>query len=97
MAAYLIAHLEVTDAGAFEAYRDRVPAIIAAHGGRYLIRGAQAEVLEGDWTVPRLVVLEFPDMATARRFYDSPEYQEILPLRTDNCGGPVALVEGYQP
>ena len=94
MAAYLIAHLDVTDPEAFQAYREKVPAIIAAHGGRYLVRGGKAEVLEGDWRVPRLVILEFKDMAAAKGFYDSPEYQEILPLRTDNAEGTVALVEG---
>ena len=96
MAAYVIAHLNVTNPDAFEAYRAAVPAVIAAHGGRYLIRGGAAEALEGDWTVSRLIVLEFPDKATAEGFYNSPEYQEILPLRLANAEGSVAIVEGFE-
>lgn len=95
MAAYVIAHLNVTNPDAFEAYRTAVPPIIAAHGGRYLIRGGAAEALEGDWTIPRLIVLEFPDKAAALGFYNSPEYQEILPLRLANAEGSVAIVEGF--
>lgn len=95
MAAYVIAHLNVTNPDAFEAYRAAVPAVIAAHGGRYLIRGGAAEALEGDWTVSRLIVLEFPDKAAAEGFYNSPEYQEILPLRLANAEGSVAIVEGF--
>ena len=94
MAAYMIAHIEVTDPQGFERYREVVPAVIARHGGRYLIRGGAAETLEGDWTVPRLVVIEFPDHAAAKGFYDSPEYQEILPLRLAASNGTAAIVDG---
>lgn len=63
MAGYLIAHLDVTDPEGFEAYRAKVPAVIAQYGGRYLIRGGAVEAVEGDWTVPRLVVLAFDSVA----------------------------------
>lgn len=94
MAAYLVAHLEVHDPDGFAAYRAAVPAIIERFGGRYLIRGGEVEMLEGGWDRPRLVVIAFPDRAAVRRFYDSPEYQEILPLRTRAASGSVAIVEG---
>ncbi|WP_420345787.1 DUF1330 domain-containing protein [Pelagibius sp.] len=96
MAAYIVAHLDVTDPKAFEAYREAVPAIIATHGGRYLVRGGAAETLEGEWTVPRLIILEFPDKAAAEGFYHSAAYQEILPLRLANAEGTVAIVEGVE-
>ena len=94
MAGYLIAHLAVEDAEAFERYREAVPSVIARFGGRYLVRGGKIEVLEGDWTVPRLVILAFDSLDQARRFYDSPEYQEILPLRLAASKGTVVLAEG---
>ncbi len=94
MAAYLIAHIEVTDPEAFEKYRAVVPAVIERFGGRYLVRGGAIEPLEGNWTVARLVIIEFESMAVAREFYHSPDYQEILPLRLAAAEGTVALVEG---
>jgi len=94
MPAYLIAHLDVTDPSAFESYRSAVPAVIAKFGGRYLVRGGAVEVLEGEWPVPRLVILAFDSLDQARRFYKSPEYQEILPLRLAAAKGNVVLVEG---
>lgn len=78
MAVYLIADIEVLDPALFEEYRQKVPATIAAHGGRYLARGGTTEVLEGSWSPRRCVVLEFPDMDRFRAWWSSPEY---LPLR----------------
>lgn len=94
MPAYLIAHLDVTDPSLFESYRSAVPLVIASFGGRYLVRGGAVEVLEGEWQVPRLVILAFESLEQARRFYQSPEYQEILPLRLAAAKGDVVLVEG---
>ena len=94
MKAYLVAHIEVQDPQGFEAYRERVPAVIAQYGGRYLVRGGTAHPMEGDWRVPRLVIIEFDSLEAARSFYDSPEYQEILPLRLQASRGDMAFVEG---
>ena len=95
MAAYLIAHVEVTDPETFGRYREKVPPVIESFGGRYLIRGGEATEKEGPWEVPRLVVIEFPDMTAAEAFYHSPEYGEVLPLRLQAANSRVALVEGY--
>lgn len=95
MAGYLIAHLDVHDPEGFASYRERVPEVIARHGGRYLVRGGRVETLEGEWTVPRLVILEFDSAERARAFYDSPEYREILPLRLNAARGTVVIVEGH--
>jgi uncharacterized protein (DUF1330 family) len=62
MAAYLIADIEVTDPVAYEEYRKTVPAMIATHGGKYLVRAGKTEVLEGSWQPRRMVVVEFPSM-----------------------------------
>ena len=97
MAAYLIANIVVTDREAFERYRAGVPAGIAAHGGRYLVRGGATEVVEGNPAVNRMVILEFPDMAALRRFYASPEYKPLLDLRLASTRSDVVFVEGLPP
>ena len=95
MSAYLIAQVRVTDQEPFDKYRAEVPATLALYGGRYVIRGGQVHPLEGEWTVPRLVVIEFDSVEAARRWYDSPEYQRILPLRLAGAKTTAAIVEGY--
>jgi uncharacterized protein (DUF1330 family) len=94
MPAYLIAEIDVHDPAAFEEYRKRVPATIAAYGGRYLVRGGNTEVVEGSWKPKRLIVLEFPSMARAREWYASADYQAVLPLRTRASAGDAIFVEG---
>lgn len=94
MAAYLLANLTVRDAQKFEAYRQAVPAVIARFGGRYLVRGGAVEAKEGDPGLDRVVVLEFPDMAALRSFYESADYAPLLALRLAAADGTVALVEG---
>lgn len=74
MAAYIRGDIEVTDGVAYEDYRRQVPAVIAAYGGRYLVRGGTAEAHEGNVTPGRQVILEFPDMAHLLTFYHSAEY-----------------------
>lgn len=95
MAAYLHAQLEVTDPVGYEEYRRQVPAMIAAHGGRYLVRGGAVTQLEGEGTSPsRQVILEFPDMAALQAFYRSPEYQAMVLLRQRCSHGSIVAIEG---
>jgi uncharacterized protein (DUF1330 family) len=94
MAAYIYASVEVVDPVAYEEYRRQVPAVIAAYGGRYLVRGGKAEALEGDAPANRLVILEFPDMARLRAFYDSPEYRPLLAIRKRAARSTLTAIEG---
>ncbi len=94
MAAYFIVELEITDPAGYEEYRRRVPATIERHGGRYLVRGGTLETIEGTWTPKRVVVLEFPSAEQAKRWYHSPEYDELKPLRHRTARGSIILVEG---
>ncbi len=94
MAAYLFANVEITDPVVYEQYRQQVPATIAAHGGRYLVRGGATEVLEGGGEPNRVVILEFPDMARLRAWYHGPEYTPLLALRTRSTNSTVAAIEG---
>lgn len=94
MSAYLFANVEVTDAAGYEQYRQRVSATIEAHGGRYVVRGGATEVLEGDWTPKRMVILEFPDMAQLKAWYESPEYSPLIELRQRTAISTLVAVEG---
>lgn len=96
MAAYILAEIgEIHDQATYDQYRAQTPGCIAKFGGRFIVRGGKTEAVEGDWRPGRLVVIEFPDMATAKKFYDSPEYRKILPLRLKaSRGGKVIFAEG---
>ena len=94
MSAYLIADVSITDPTGFEEYRKQVPATIAKHGGRFVARGGAIHTLEGDWRPQRLVVLEFPSVEQARRWYDSEEYRGPKALRLRTAKTNLILVEG---
>lgn len=94
MAAYFIVDVEVTDPAGFEEYRQLVPATLAQYGGRFLVRGGVTEQLEGDWQPRRVVVLEFPSLEQAKRWYHSEEYREPKALRFKTAKTNLILVEG---
>ena len=94
MAAYLLVDIEVTDPNAYEEYRAQVPALIAAHGGRYLVRGGTVEVLEGTWEPKRTVVLEFPDMASLKAFWEDPAYLPLRAVRERAATSNLVAVQG---
>jgi uncharacterized protein (DUF1330 family) len=95
MAAYLIANISVTDPKGYQPYREQVPAVLEKYGGRYLVRAGAVHPLEGDLGFDRFVIIEFPSMDAARRFYDSTEYAPLLKSRMETTRSQVALVEGY--
>ena len=97
MTAYLVARLAVHDEAGFADYRDRVTPVIAAHGGRYIVRGGALETLEGGSPPSRLVIVEFPSMEAARVFYHSADYAPVLQLRLASAASDVLLVEGLPP
>jgi uncharacterized protein (DUF1330 family) len=94
MPAYLFANIEITHPADFEAYRAGVSAVIAAYGGRYLVRGGAVERLEGDAPAGRLVIVEFPDMARLKAFYASVDYQALLTLRQRAARTSLLAIEG---
>lgn len=94
MPAYVILDIHVKDPEEYAAYRERSPATLAPYGGRYLVRGGELEVVEGEWSPERIVVLEFPSAEHAKAWYESPEYQEIAPIRQRAAPSDAVLVEG---
>jgi uncharacterized protein (DUF1330 family) len=94
MPAYLIVETDITDPVQYEEYKAASPGAIAAHGGRFVVRGGETAVLEGDWSPKRLVVVEFDDLEAAKRFYESPEYQAAMKLREGAATLNMVAVEG---
>ena len=94
MAGYLIANYDVTNPEGYHAYIAAVPPTIFAHGGEILVAGPGSEAVEGD-PGPVTVVLKFPSKDALRGWYESPEYQAIIHLRTDNTEGAVVFADGF--
>ena len=82
------------DGARYERYKAESPTAIAAGGGRFLVRGGELVVLEGDWQPSRLVVLAFDDLTAAKRWYESEVYQETKKLRKGAAHLRMVAVEG---
>jgi uncharacterized protein (DUF1330 family) len=97
MAAYALAHLRTPQINDdVLRYIDTIQGTLDPFGGRFLVHGAEVEVREGPWP-GTVVIIEFPDVEAARGWYESPAYQEILPLRTDHIEGEAIIVDGVAP
>lgn len=97
MAAYMIGDVtEIFDLERFRAYNKVNPPTIAQYGGRFIVRGGEAEVMEGSWQPGRLVVIEFDDMTALKRWYDSPEYRAVWHQRQASAKSNIIFVEGAQ-
>ena len=92
--AYIIANVTVPDPQQYEQYKIWSTAAIQAHGAEVCARGGRVEVLEGDWTPDRVVVLKFPSIDAARRFNDSPEYGRARAAREGAAVMRMVVVEG---
>jgi uncharacterized protein (DUF1330 family) len=90
----VIIETDIHDPEQYERYKAASPAAVAGGGGRFLARGGELAVLEGDWDPARIVVLEFPDLETAKRWYESPGYQEAKRLRDGAATLRMVAVEG---
>lgn len=96
MAAYVIAYLEVTDPEAFQAYRKLAGLTFAPYGGKPVVVDGAFEVLEGMVQPKSVVMIEFETMEQARKWYASPEYAQLIPLRQRCANTSLILVEGVR-
>ena len=94
MSAYVIGDIEVTDPAGYEEYRKQVLAVVTQYGGKFLVRGGKVDPKEGGWAPRRVVLLEFPSMAQAQKWYASAEYAPLIKLRQKASKGKLILVEG---
>ena len=97
MPAYVINDMEVTDPGLLEEYKTLSPATVSRYGGRFLARGGQVETLEGTWSPKRVVILEFPSVAEARAWLESPDYATARRLRQQASTSNIIVVKGAPP
>ena len=93
MAAFMIIQAEITDPERFMEYAKRAPALIEQYGGRYRVMRGEAEQLEGPPDQRKIVVSEWPSMDAARKFWNSPEYEELKRMREGAARVDVNLVE----
>lgn len=94
MSAYVIFDVEIFDPQRYQEFMLKVKPAIENVGGRYLVRGGEHKVLEGDWKPSRLVLLEFPSMEKAEAFYYSDAYQGCKEIRDACSRGHVVVVDG---
>ena len=94
MPAYVIVETDIHDADQYELYKAASPGAVAAGGGRFVARGGELAVFEGDWQPSRLVILECPDLETAKRWYASENYQAANKLRDGAANLNMVAVEG---
>lgn len=94
MSGYLIANYEITNAGDYEGYALAMASTLQAHGGETIVTDYQSEAIKGS-PAKVTVVLRFSSKQAARTWYDSPEYQQIVHLRTDNCEGFVVITDEF--
>lgn len=94
MAAYVIFQAEVTDEAQYARYRAVSPATITAAGGRFVVRGGETTLLEGDEEPGRTVIVEFPDRQSALDWYHGQAYTDAKALRAGAATGRMYVVEG---
>ena len=94
MPTYQIANVTVTDPEGFAEYASKAGEMVERYGGKYRVRGGEIEVLEGNWTPTRLVVIEWESRDHAKRWYESDEYQAIADIRRRCAYTEFVLVEG---
>ena len=94
MPAYVIVETDISDPEQYEQYKAASPGAVAAGGGRFVARGGELAVLEGDWNPSRLVILEFEDLDAVKRWYESETYQAAKRLREGAAHLNMVAVEG---
>lgn len=94
MTAYVIVDIEVTDAEGYNEYKKLAPPAVALYGGKYIARGGRTEVLEGERTPNRLVILQFESVEQAKAWLNSSEYSEARSMRHKYARSNMVVIEG---
>jgi uncharacterized protein (DUF1330 family) len=94
MRAYVVSRVSITNVDAMRRYMADAPATVTAFGGRYLVRGNSVEALEGAWEHERMVIVEFPDRASAVAWFESEQYRPLRNLRRESAETVILLADG---
>lgn len=95
MPSYIIVDVTINDPEAYETYKQLTPASLLPFGGKFIVRGAQTQTLEGNWQPGRFVILQFPDTESAKAWWDSDKYAPAKAIRQQSAHTNMILVEGY--
>ncbi len=96
MKAFVVVEISITDPELYEEYKKLTPATITAYDGKFVVRGAKTESLEGDWNPQRLVMLEFPSVDRAKEWWNSQEYSKAKAIRQQAATTKMLVVEGFE-
>lgn len=96
MPAYIIVDITIHNAQNYEGYKKLTPASIAAYDGKFIVRGGEAQILEGTWQPGRVVILEFPTVEKAKQWWASEEYARAKAMRQASAETQMILVEGLE-
>jgi len=77
----LFENVKITDSTKLEEYKKNVFPIVERFGGKYIVAGGQIRNIEGDWNPQFLVMIQFPSLEQANKWYDSEDYKELKALR----------------
>ncbi len=94
MAGYIVVDVEITNPDEYQTYAKQTAATLEPYGGKFIVRGGNAETLEGEWKPKRFVVIEFPSLEQAKAWYDSPGYSSIIGIRHRSANSRMILVQG---
>jgi uncharacterized protein (DUF1330 family) len=94
MPAYIIVEIDIHDPTGYEEYKKLAGATVEKYGGKYIVRGGKAEVLEGEWIPKRIVVLQFESTDRAKQWLNCEEYREPRKMRHRTAKTNMILVEG---
>jgi len=95
MSAFIIVDTKINNPTIYEEYKKLAKPIVEKHGGVYRARGGAIDVIEDSlWSPTRIVIVEFPDMKSARAFIDSDEYKPVKLLRTENADCTLFILDG---
>jgi uncharacterized protein (DUF1330 family) len=95
MAAYLVVDTLLDNPALYEEYKVQAKPLVEQFGGEYLARGGEMTIKEDDlWTPTRMVLVKFPDAASANRFYDSAPYQELLKISKQSARRTIFVLDG---
>jgi uncharacterized protein (DUF1330 family) len=97
MPAYIVVDVTVHDPIAYEPYKKMAFDAVTRYGGRYIVRGGEIDLREGEYKPNRFVIVEFPTLAQARAFYESPEYAPALAIRKSVATSNLVIVDGWPP
>tara|TARA_B100000941_G_scaffold134698_1_gene95548 strand:- start:102 stop:389 length:288 start_codon:yes stop_codon:yes gene_type:complete len=94
MPGYVIFNIDIKKPNEYKEYVEKVTPIANKFGGKYIVRGGEAEVIEGTWTYPRTIIIKFPSYEKALEWYSSEEYKPIKKIRLDNSVSNGMIIKG---